>query len=122
MLQSVYWCSGWTKVIAVRALLFRARLRIRAMIIFLMAQYMYCVVDGCCSELVILTRTQDVDEMALSVPTVCSLSGDPVGSASPPHFLPAGWFQRLISMRAACEISNTVFENLLSPSRKKTIE
>src|ERR1019366_4639737 len=26
--------------------------------------------------------------------TVCSLSGDPVGSASPPHFLPAVWFQR----------------------------
>lgn len=26
--------------------------------------------------------------------TVCSLSGDPVGSASPPHFLPTVWFQR----------------------------
>jgi hypothetical protein len=26
--------------------------------------------------------------------TVCSLSGDPDGSAPPPHFLPAVWFQR----------------------------
>ena len=54
--------------------------------------------------------------------TVCSLSGDPewirITSAFPARRLvPA-----LISMRAACEVSNTVFENLLSPSRKKTIE
>jgi hypothetical protein len=35
--------------------------------------------------------------------TVCSLSGDPDGSAPPPHFLPA-WFQRQFQMRAAREV------------------
>jgi len=30
--------------------------------------------------------------------TVCSSRGDPVGSASPPHFLPAVWFQRQIQI------------------------
>ncbi len=54
--------------------------------------------------------------------TVCSLSGDPDGSSITSAFPARRLVPALISMRAACEVSNTVFENLLSPSRKKTIE
>ena len=40
--------------------------------------------------------------------TVCSLSGDPVGSAPPPHFLPAVRFPRQFQCERQCELSSCV--------------
>src|ERR1019366_2629187 len=51
--------------------------------------------------------------------TVCSLSGDPVGSASPAHFLPAVWFQRQFHCERHANSDQCVLEIKSKPLQKE---
>src|ERR1017187_4818304 len=54
--------------------------------------------------------------------TVCSSRGDPVGSDTLPHFLPAVRFQRQFQCERHAKSPHLYEKLTLSPSRKKTIE